>query len=367
MRFASCTGTMEISGIRKGWEGAGPNAINLAMGQSDFDTPAHIKEAAIDAIKKGHTGYTPNCGIPELRSALAEKFKRENGINCSPHEIMVTSGASEAIFLAISGLVDRGDEVLMGNPSFLSYAELTKLVGGVPVGIPLNENLNISPEAVLERITDRTRAIIVNSPSNPTGAVQTEEEMHALADIADDRDIPLISDEVYEHFIYDGKHISPGKYSDNVITINAVSKMYAMAGWRLGYLIAKGCALENLLKAHQYVQACACSVSQWAGLAAITGPQDCIGSMRNEFRARRDMMVQGLQEIGVDLVTPKGAFYVFPNVGDGDAMAAKLAKAGVIVVAGSAFGSRGKEHIRISYASSRANLAEALNRMRNIL
>ncbi|MFB3765897.1 MAG: pyridoxal phosphate-dependent aminotransferase [Methanotrichaceae archaeon] len=367
MRFASCTERMEISGIRKGFEGAGPSAINLALGQSDFDTPVHIKEAAIEAIEQGFVGYTHNCGIPELRSALAEKFQRENGINCKAEEIMVTSGASEAIFLAISGIVSPGDEVLMGDPSFLSYAELTKLVGGKPIGVPLNKDLNLSPEAVEERITDRTRAIIVNSPSNPTGAVQTEEEIHALADIADDKDIALISDEVYEHFIYDGRHVSPGRYSDNVITINAVSKVYAMAGWRLGYLIAKGCALENLLKAHQYIQACACSISQRAALAAITGPQDSIASMRDEFRKRRDLMVQSLKEMGVDLVTPQGAFYIFPKVGDGNAVAARLAKAGVIVVPGSTFGSRGKEHIRVSYAASWANLVEALKRMRNIL
>jgi aspartate aminotransferase len=367
MRFASCTERMEISGIRKGFEGAGPNAINLALGQSDFDTPTHIKEAAIEAIEQGFVGYTHNTGIYELRNALVDKFKRENGISCDAHEIMVTSGASEALFLAISGFVDKGDEVLMGDPSFLSYAELTKLVGGKPVGVPLNEDLNLSPDAVMERITDRTRAIIVNSPSNPTGAVQTEEEIHALADIADDRDLALISDEVYEYFIYNGRHISPGRYSDNVITINATSKAYAMAGWRVGYMIAKGCALENLLKAHQYAQACACSISQKAALEAITGPQDFIASMRDEFRKRRDLMVSSLREMRIDLVTPQGAFYLFPKVGDGNTVAAELAKAGVIVVPGSAFGSRGRENIRISYAASWANLVEALQRMRNIL
>lgn len=367
MRFASCTGEMDISGIRKCFEGAGPDAINLGLGQPDFDTPAHIKEAAIKAIQEGFTAYTPNCGVPQLRFALAEKFRAENGIKCVPEDIMVTSGASEALFLAISALVDRGDEVLIGDPSFLSYSALTKLVGGRPVGVPLNRDLRLSPEAVEARITDRTRAIVLNSPSNPTGAVQTEDEIHALADLADDRDLALISDEVYEHFIYDGKHISPGRYSDNVITINAVSKTYAMTGWRLGYLVAKGCALENLLKAHQYIQACACSISQKAALEAITGPQDLVSSMRDEFRARRDLMVKGFEEMGIDLVIPQGAFYLFPKVGDGDAAAAKLAKAGVIAVPGSAFGPGGVEHIRISYSASRAKLEEALRRMRNIL
>ncbi len=367
MRFASCTGEIEISGIRKCFEGAGPDAINLGLGQPDFDTPAHIKEAAIKSIEQGFTAYTPNCGVPELRSAIAEKFRSENDIKCQPEEIMVTSGASEALFLAISALVNPGDEVLVGDPSFLSYSALTKLVGGRPIGVPMSKDLRLSPEAVEKRITDKTRAIVVNSPSNPTGAVQTEEEIHALADLADDRDIALISDEVYEHFIYDGKHISPGKYSDNVITINAVSKTYAMTGWRLGYLIAKGCALDQLLKAHQYIQACACSISQKAALAAITGPQDCVASMRDEFRSRRDLLVQGFQEMGIDLVIPQGAFYLFPKVGDGEAASAKLAKAGVIAVPGSAFGPCGREHIRLSYSASRAKLEEALRRMRNIL
>ncbi len=367
MRFASCTEEIEISGIRKCFEGAAPGSINLGLGQPDFDTPSHIKAAAIEAIQKGLTGYTPNCGYPELRLALADKFRAENEIECSPEEIMVTSGASEALFLAISALVDRGDEVLMGDPSFLSYSALTKLVGGRPVEVPLNDRLTLSPQALEEQITDKTKLIIVNSPANPTGAVQSAEEMRAIAEIAEDRDIGVVSDEVYEHFIYTGKNTSPGKYSDNVITVNAVSKTYAMTGWRLGYLVAKGCALEELLKIHQYAQACACSVSQMAALAAITGPQDCVHQMRDEFLRRRDLAVEAFKEMGVDLVVPQGAFYLFPGVGDGDAVAARLARAGVIVVPGSAFGPGGKGHIRISYAVSRPILEEALKRMKGIL
>lgn len=367
MRFASCTGKIEISGIRKCFEGAGPGAINLGLGQPDFDTPDHIKRAAIEAIERGQTGYTPNCGVPELRAALAEKFRRENKIQCSPEEIMVTSGASEALFLAIAALVDKGDEVLIADPSFLSYAELTKLVGGKPVGVPLDEELRLSSEAVLSKVTDRTKLIIMNSPSNPTGAVGTAEQVRVIAELASDRDIGVLSDEVYEHFIYQGEHISPARFSDNVITVNAVSKTYAMTGWRLGYLAARGCALEQLLKVHQYVQACASSISQAAALAAITGPQECVARMRDEFRSRRDLLVNGFKEMGMDLTVPDGAFYLFPRVGDGDAVAARLGKAGVITVPGSAFGAGGKEHIRISYAASRASLEEALRRMRDIL
>jgi aspartate aminotransferase len=367
MKFASHISEMDISGIRKCFEGAGPNAINLGLGQPDFDTPAHIKEAAIKAIQDGFTGYTPNCGFPDLLQAISQKFLRDNQLRYSPEEIMVTSGASEALFLAIAALVEKGDEVLVGDPSFLSYSALTKLVGGIPVGVPLNDQLRLTPDAVNEMVTERTKAIIINSPGNPTGAVQTEGELRGIAEIADDRDIAVISDEVYEHFIYDGEHISPARFSDNVITINAVSKTYAMTGWRLGYLAAKGEAHEQLLKVHQYVQACACSISQKAALTAIAGPQECVSMMRDEFRLRRDMLVKGFLELGVDLVKPQGAFYLFPKVGDGDAVASSLAKAGVIAVPGSAFGPRGKEHIRLSYASSRKNLEEALKRMRGIL
>jgi len=368
MRFASCTEKIEISGIRKCFEGAAPGSVNLGLGQPDFDTPEHIKMAAVRAIERGLTSYTPNCGLPDLQAAIAEKFRRENGIECSPEDIMVTSGASEALFLVIAALVDRGDEVLIGDPAFLSYAELTKLVGGRPVGIPLDEDLRLSPDAMQERISDRTRLIVVNSPANPTGAVQTPDQMKAIAQIADDSNVAVLSDEVYEHFIYRGEHVSPGRFSDNVITVNAVSKTYAMTGWRLGYLAAKGSALEQLLKIHQYVQACASSISQAAALEAISGPQDCVAQMRDEFRSRRDLMVRGFREMGVPLAEPDGAFYLFPMVGgDGDGVSAQLGKAGVVTVPGSAFGPGGKDHIRISYAAARSQLEEALRRMKDIL
>lgn len=367
MRFASCTEKIEISGIRKCFEGAIPGSVNLGLGQPDFDTPEHIKKAAIQAIERGQCGYTANCGVPELRSAIARKFCSENKIDCTAEEIMVTSGASEALFLVIAALIDRGDEVLIGDPAFLSYVELTRLVGGRPVGVPLDDELRLDPEDVSKRITDKTKLLIVNSPSNPTGSVGTADQMQAIGEIAEDRGIAVLSDEVYEHFIYRGEHVSPGRFSDNVITVNAVSKTYAMTGWRLGYLAAKGAALEQLLKIHQYVQACASSISQAAALEAITGPQDCVAAMRDEFRSRRDLLVKGFQEMGVDLIEPDGAFYLFPHVGDGDAVAEKLGKAGVIVVPGSAFGPGGMEHIRISYAAARSQLEEALRRMKDIL
>ncbi len=367
MRFAKHIMDIESSGIRKCFDGAGPGAVNLSIGQPDFDTPQHIKDAAIKAIEQGMTGYTPNLGVPELRAAICEKLRRENGINCTIDQVMVTSGASEALFLAIAAVTSPGDEVLMPDPGFVSYRPLTQAVGGRAVGVPLDDELKLSVDEVAERITPKTSAIILNSPSNPTGAVQSNREIKGLAELAEDKDIFLISDEVYEHFIYEGEHISPGRYSENVITINAVSKTYAMTGWRLGYLAAPLPAIDAMLKIHQYIQACASSISQAAALAALTGPQDCVREMRETFRRRRDMMVAGLKELGIDLVVPKGAFYLFPRVGDGDDFAAKLSAAGVITVPGSAFGANGRPYIRISYATSDGNLQIALDRMRSVV
>ena len=367
MKFASHVEEIDISGIRKSFEGAGPGAINLGLGQPDFDTPDHIKRAAIEAIEEGFTGYTMNLGIPELRAALSEKLRLENGLDYAPAEIMVTSGASEALFLAIASVVEEGDQVLMGDPGFVSYAALTRVSQGRPVSVPMDERFHLTAEAVAEKVTPRTRALIVNSPNNPTGSVQTREELRALAELAEDHGFALISDEVYEQFIYEGEHASPALYSENVITINAVSKTYAMTGWRLGYLAARGEALENMLKVHQYVQACASSISQRAAMAAVSGPQECVRDMREEFRRRRDVLVSGLRSMGMDIDEPQGAFYAFPKVGDGDDVATRLIRGGVVTVPGSAFGSLAKDHIRISYAASMADIKTALGRMREIL
>nr|WP_235619482.1 MULTISPECIES: pyridoxal phosphate-dependent aminotransferase [Methanothrix] len=367
MRFAKHITEIESSGIRKCFDGVGPGAVNLSIGQPDFDTPGHIKEAAIKAIEQGMTGYTPNLGIPELRAAICEKLRRENGLTFSPDQIMVTSGASEALFLAIAAVTSPGDEVLMPDPGFVSYRPLVQAANGRPVGVHLDHELKLSVDTVAEHITPKTSAIIVNSPANPTGAVQSESEIRGLAELADDKGIALISDEVYEHFIYEGEHVSPARYGENVITVNAVSKTYAMTGWRLGYLAAPPEAIDVMLKIHQYIQACASSISQAAALAAITGPQDCVREMRESFRRRRDMMIRGLRDLGLDLVVPKGAFYIFPRVGDGDEFAARLGAAGVITVPGSAFGVNGKPHIRISYAVSEDNLRLALERMKEVV
>jgi aspartate aminotransferase len=367
-KFASRIGTIEISGIRKAFEASSGEFFNLGLGEPDFDTAEHIKIAAVHAIDSGFTSYTLNKGIEELREAISAKFKRDNNFSVSPEEIIVTSGASEALHIAILSVVEKGDEVLMPNPGFVSFAPLTKLAEGKPVGVPLSDDFTISEEAVKEKITDKTKALIINSPANPTGAVESEENIKALVDIANDRHITIISDEVYEHLIYDGlKHISPARFSDEVITVNAVSKTYAMTGFRLGYVAACDEYVEQMLKIHQYIQACASSISQKAAFAAITGPQECVAEMRSEFKRRRDFAVEALRDMGMEFRIPKGAFYIFPRLRDEKEFVETLRKRKIIVTPGSAFGSLGKNHVRISYATSFENLKRAFEIMKEVV
>ena len=367
IKFSENVAKIDTSGIRKIFETAGSDAINLGLGQPDFDTPEHIKAAAIKAINEGFTGYTIGSGIPELREVLSLKFKEENGFSVSPQEIIVTSGASEALAIALAALLNPGDEVLISNPGFVSYNALTEILNGRAVSVPLAEDLTMKPEAVLEKITPKTRAIILNSPSNPTVAVSSMADIKALAEIAEDHNITILSDEVYEYFIYEGEHVSPASYSDNVISVNATSKSYAITGWRLGYVAARAEYIGQMLKVHQYIQACANSVAQKAAYAAVTGPKDSVNAMKEEFRKRRDVLVKGLNELGMECALPKGAFYAFPKVSNSAEVASILISNGVIVVPGTAFGSEGDGYIRISYAASMKNIEKALNIMEKVL
>lgn len=367
IKFAERVSKINISGIRKMFETAGSDAINLGLGQPDFDTPLHIKQAAIDSINEGFTGYTQGSGIMELREVISHKFKEENDFFVVADDIIVTSGASEALEIAIASIVDPNDEVMISNPGFVSYNALVNIMGGKVVDVPLNDKLTISPETIVEKITPKTKAMIINSPANPTGTVQSEKDMKAFAEIADDNNITIISDEVYEHFIYDGKHISPAQFTDNVITINAVSKTYAMTGWRIGYVAAKREYTEQMIKVHQYVQACANSIAQKAAYAAITGPQDSVIKMKTEYLKRRNVLIDGLKSFGMECVTPQGAFYAFPNVENCTEVAEKLIANGVVVVPGTAFGTGGEGHIRISYASSMENILKALEIIERVI
>jgi len=352
---------IEISGIRKIFEAAGPDSINLGLGQPDFDTPQHIKDAAIAAIQSGKTGYTSNTGIPELRDAISAKFKKENEVAYSPDQIIVTAGASEALHIVMQALVGEGDRVLLADPGFVSYAALATLAGGRPVGVPLDETFHINVDKAQE-LMKGARLFVLNSPSNPTGAVESKESIKALVEYAHDAGVTIVSDEVYEHFIYGKKHWSAARFGDNVVTINAASKTYAMTGWRLGYLAASSEIVGQCLKVHQYCQACATSISQYAAFAAYIGDQSPVAKMRTEYQARRDLLVKGLSELGFSFPVPEGAFYAFVPMKP--ALVQKIIDRGVILTPGSAFGANAPDYARMSYAASRDNLKRALDRIK---
>lgn len=359
---ASRTKPIELSQIRKMFEITNPNAINLGIGEPDFNVPENIKQAMKNSIDDNDTHYTPNKGYIELREAIADKFKKDNGIETNPDNIIVTVGASEALYMCAQAFIESGDEVILPNPSFLSYEACVKLADGkiIPVDCKMENEFKLKADDVSEKITKNTKAIMLNSPSNPTGAVMEKEDIKAIADLSMDNDFLIISDEIYEKIIYDKKHYSPAKYSDNVITLNGFSKTYAMTGLRIGYLTANEEYTEELLKIHQYNIACASTVSQRGAYEALTGPQDEVTKMVNEFKNRRDLIVKRLNEMGYETVNAEGAFYVFPKIEDKE-FVQKAAKAGVITVPGAAFGSNGENHVRMSYANSYENIEKAMN------
>lgn len=360
IKFSERVTGIEISGIRKIFEAAGPGSINLGLGQPDFDTPRHIKDAAIAAIGDGKTGYTTNNGLPELRAAISKKFRNENGIKYHPDQIIVTAGASEALHIVMQALINPGDRVLCPDPGFVSYASLAAFAGGKPVSVPLTKTLHIDVEAA-KNLMDGAKIMVINSPGNPTGAVESKESIREIVEYAADRNVTVLSDEVYEHFIYGKTHYSAAAFGDNVITINATSKTYAMTGWRLGYLAASPEIIGECIKVHQYCQACATSISQYAAVAAYNGDQGAVSVMRDEYKARRDLICDGLKKMGFDFPKPEGAFYTFVPMKP--ALTEKIIESGVIVVPGSAFGVNAPEYTRFSYATSRQNIMTALERI----
>jgi aspartate aminotransferase len=363
--FSARVEQVSISGIREVFEAAGEDAINLGLGQPDFPTPEHARQAAVDAIESGKAdGYTSNRGTPELVDAIVEKHARDQGVDVAPEGVIATAGGSEALHIALEAHVDPGEEVLFPDPGFVSYDALTRIAGGEPVGLPLRDDLTLDPATVEERITDDTAAFIVNSPSNPTGAVQTPNDMREFARIADEHDVLCISDEVYEHIVFEGEHRSPMEFAetDNVVVVNACSKTYSMTGWRLGWIAASERRAERMLRVHQYAQACASAPAQYAAEAALSGPQDVVDEMVASFQERRDVLLDGLEEMGLEVPTPHGAFYAMPKVPAG--WVDEVLDRGVVVVPGGAFGDEGEGYVRISYATDMAEIREALDAMR---
>jgi aspartate aminotransferase len=362
--FSDRVESVAISGIREVFEAAGGDAINLGLGQPDFPTPDHARQAAVDAIESGAAdGYTSNAGIPDLRKAVSDKHARDNDLDVDPNEIIATAGGSEALHLAMEAHVSSGEEVIVPDPGFVSYAALTHLAGGEPVPIELREDLTMSPAAVEEAITDDTAAFVVNSPANPTGAVQSEDDMREFARIADEHDVLCISDEVYEHIVFEGEHHSPMTFAetDNVVVVNACSKAYSMTGWRLGWIAASERRTDRMLRVHQYVQACASAPAQYAAAAALSGPQNPVREMVDAFEQRRDVLLDGLADAGLDTPTPKGAFYAMPDAPEG--WVDECLDRGVVVVPGEAFGDGGEGYARISYATGIEELKDAIEIM----
>lgn len=350
----------------------GIDVIALTAGEPDFDTPEHIKEAARRALAEGKTKYTPPAGIPELREAVAEKFRRENGLAYTPEQVTIGVGGKGVLYNLFQAIIDPGDEVVLIAPFWVSYSAQVELAGGRAVVVPTSAEAGFVPdlEAVARAIGPKTKALVVNSPSNPTGAVYPEETLTALAELAIEHDFYLISDEIYEHLIYEGRAFSPGVVApEHTITVNGVAKTYAMTGWRVGYAGGPKDVIQAMTKIQGQSVTHPTSIAQWAALEALTNPksQEFIAMARAAFDRRRKRIVEGLRSIGLPTTTPKGAFYVMPDVRrihEDELKAAEilLERARVAVVPGTDF--RAPGHVRMSYATSEAAIEEALERIR---
>ena len=370
------------SGVRKMFNYAQKysDVINLSLGEPDFDTPQHIIKAAIEAMKKGYTHYTPNAGLIEFREAVAEKLRKENGIDVDPEtEVIATVGAMGALSLAMLTVVNPGDEVLIPNPGFASYEAQVILAEGKPVSYSLNEDegFDINAEEIAGLITNKTRAILVNTPSNPTGSVLSEKSLKKIAEIAVENDLLVISDEAYEAITYDNfRHVSIASLpdmKDRTISIFSFSKTYAMTGWRIGFAAANEEIIRQMTKLQEHLAAHPSSISQMAAIAALRGPKDHIKKMVKEYSERRELIMEELAEIPeIKCFRPQGAFYVFPNIkafkmSSEDFAMHILEKARVIIVPGTAFGNNGEGYVRISYAASKEEISRAMTRMKQAL
>ena len=354
------------------------DVISLGVGEPDSSTPWTICESSIYSIEQGVTSYTSNKGLQSLREALSRYLGEHYHLtyNCD-NELIITSGVSEGLDITIRAIVNPGDEVIIAQPSYVSYAPCVTLAGGVPVPVECSEidTFKLNPDALQEQITPRTKALVINFPNNPTGAVMRKEDLGAIADIVTDHDLLLISDEVYAELTYEGKHVATATVKDlweRTITLNGFSKAYAMTGWRVGYVCAPEKLCEAALKIHQYVMLCAPVMGQVAALEALRSAEDDKNRMVNEYRLRRNMFVTGLNRIGLSCHVPEGAFYAFPSVAETglsevDFSERLLKEQRVAVVPGSAFGVGGADHLRCAYAVSRKQLTEALGRMETFI
>jgi len=370
-----------FSGIRKFFElvQKSKGIVSLGVGEPDFPTPDALKDAGIQAIENDYTSYTSNYGIPELREKISKKLKEKNGIERNPeNEILITVGVSEAVDLAIRAILNPGDEVIVPDPSYVSYKPTVWFAHGNPVAVPTTEEneFRIQSEEIEKRITKKTKAIIIPSPNNPTGSVMRKKDLEGIADLVIEHDMLAISDEIYEELIYDDeRHYSIGSFNgmeNKTITLNGFSKAYAFTGWRLGYAAGNSEIIEAMMKIHQYTIMCAPSMSQYAALNAFE-QEDVVREMVKEYDRRRKLLIKGLNELpGISCILPKGAFYTFPNIkGTGmnsKEFAERLLRDGkVAVVPGNTFGDSGEGYVRCSYSVSRESISEAIERMEKFM
>ncbi|HYF91121.1 MAG TPA: pyridoxal phosphate-dependent aminotransferase [Symbiobacteriaceae bacterium] len=387
-RAMSPSPTMAIDAKTKQMMAEGIDVVNFSVGEPDFDTPDHIKQAGIKAINEGQTKYTPAAGTLALRKAICEKLRKDNGLEYKPEQIVVSNGAKQSLYNAFQVLLDPGDEVILQAPYWVSYPEMVKLAGGVPVVVNTDEStgFKMTPAMIKAKLTPRTRAINLNSPSNPTGAVYTRKELEAIANFAVEQDLMIVTDEMYEKLIYGGvEHVSIASFSPEVkartITVNGMSKAYAMTGWRMGYTASETIYAKAMSDLQSQSTSGPSSISQVAAIQALVGTQEPVEMMRKEFDRRRAHMLERINRIPgwVCKVPPEGAFYLFPNVsgvfgktirgkliGNSDDLGAViLEEARAAVVPGSGFGA--PEYIRFSYATSMERIDEGLNRIEALM
>jgi aminotransferase len=378
--LADRVATLKPSGIRKFFDivATMKEVISLGIGEPDFTTPGPILQAGIESLQNGETHYTSNSGIAELRRALVENLETRYGVRYNADtEIVITVGVSEALYLAMTAVLNHGDEVIIPTPCFVAYQPEVILAGGVPVEIPSRVEDNFQPnlEAIAAAITPRTRAILIGYPNNPTGAVASRETLIKLLHIAEEHDLVVISDEIYDRLVYGTAHVSfaslPGAW-ERTITLGGFSKDYAMTGWRIGYAAAPAETLTGLLRIHQYTIMSAPTTAQAAGLAALRSGESYVQDMADEYDRRRKLIVGGLNRLGLPTFEPHGAFYAFPNIAvtgmDDETFAQKLLEEEhVAVVPGSAFGLGGEGFVRCSYATAYEKIEEALRRIEHFM
>ena len=370
---------MKPSGIRKFFDIAAQmdNVISLGVGEPDFQTPWNVKQAAITALEKGKTKYTANSGLAELRKAISENIRKNTGVSyCDNDEIIVTVGGSEGIDISIRTLIESGDEVLIVEPCFVCYAPIVSLCGGVPVSVQTTEEtqFRLTPEMLREKITDKTKLLILPFPNNPTGAIMERSDLEAIAEVIRDTNILILTDEIYSSLTYGTKHcsiIEIDGMKERTIYVNGFSKAYAMTGWRLGYVAGPKPIIKQMLKIHQYGIMSSPTVSQYAAIEALENCDEDIIKMRDEYDMRRRWLVKALNDIGLTCFEPKGAFYVFPSIKSTGLTSEEFCERlvyehNVAVVPGNAFGECGEGYIRISYAYSLKHIMTAIDRIKAV-